>query len=507
MNKLKWGVIASYGYVIINSVVSLLYTPVLLRFVGPSDYGIYQLVFSVVSYFGLLHSGLGSSYMRYYSKYKNSGSDIDIAKLNSVYLTILMVVSAVSLLGGSLLMIHTDSIFSGLTSIELEQTRNLIPIFLTDIIINFLFWIFEGYIIAKDDYFFIRILHIVRIVITPFFVIPVLFLGYGILEMAFVTVLINVILKSLVAYYAVKKLRILFLFQGIDTSLFREILVYCSFIFLYILAEKINWDIDKFLLGVYQNTETVALYSISMQLKSYCIMFSTSISVVFVPKVYSLMSDNRNMDKVSALFTKIGRLQFLIISMILGGLILLGKPFIYYWAGSDYTPAFVITIIMTVTATIPCIQTLGVEIQNAKNLHRVRCCLYFGIALVNLLVSIPTCQKYGVLGCVISTAVSTIVGHGFLMNVYYHKTIGIDMIYFWKEIFLLSKGIIVPYLFVLILTLSSLDFYNPILFIGFGSLYVVVFIVNIWAFGMNDYEKNLVLNTFAGAKNRFLKSK
>lgn len=57
VNEKKAGVIISYLSQGIHILSSLLYTPVMLRLMGQSEYGLYQLVYSVVSYLGLLSFG------------------------------------------------------------------------------------------------------------------------------------------------------------------------------------------------------------------------------------------------------------------------------------------------------------------------------------------------------------------------------------------------------------------------------------------------------------------
>lgn len=68
MNQRKMGVILTYTSEAIKILTGLLYTPIMLRLLGQSEYGLYQLVYSVVSYLSLLSMGFGSSYLRFYSK-------------------------------------------------------------------------------------------------------------------------------------------------------------------------------------------------------------------------------------------------------------------------------------------------------------------------------------------------------------------------------------------------------------------------------------------------------
>ena len=47
---------------------------------------------------------------------------------------------------------------------------------------------------------------------------------------------------------------------------------------------------------------------------------------------------------------------------------------------------------------------------------------------------IPLGMKFGGIGCALGTAISMVVGNGFIMNWYYQTHIGQDMRYFWKHI-------------------------------------------------------------------------
>ena len=90
-NQRMAGAALTYVSEAIKILTGLLYTPVMLRLLGQSEYGLYQLVYSFVSYLSLLSFGFGSSYMRFYSRYKADNDEEGIAKLNGAYLLIFSV--------------------------------------------------------------------------------------------------------------------------------------------------------------------------------------------------------------------------------------------------------------------------------------------------------------------------------------------------------------------------------------------------------------------------------
>ena len=83
------------------------------------------------------------------------------------------------------------------------------------------------------------------------------------------------------------------------------------------------------------------------------------------------------------------------------------------------------------------------------------------------------------------------IGNGFIMNWYYHSKVGIDIIYFWKQILKFTPALILP--IILGILFNYLFDLNHILnFLTFGFIYVLVLCTSFWVLGMNKYEKELI---------------
>ena len=78
INQKKAGVILSYISEGIKVISGLVYTPIMLRLLGQSEYGLYQLVYSVVSYLSLLSFGFTASYIRFYSRAKAKNEEDEV---------------------------------------------------------------------------------------------------------------------------------------------------------------------------------------------------------------------------------------------------------------------------------------------------------------------------------------------------------------------------------------------------------------------------------------------
>jgi len=141
--------------------------------------------------------------------------------------------------------------------------------------------------------------------------------------------------------------------------------------------------------------------------------------------------------------------------------------------------------------TVPLIQNLGIEIQRAKNKHKIRSIVYLLIALSNIFISIWFIKLWGVLGASIGTALSLVMGNIIFMNIYYHKKLGLDMLYFWKEILKSAPAIALS----IVIGLFIKQFIPTDTFVLLAVniiIYCIIYIISMWFLGMNKSEKDLI---------------
>ena len=60
MDQKKAGVLLSYGQTVLSTLISLVYTPMMLRLLGQSEYGLYTLVNGFISNLALMSFGLAA---------------------------------------------------------------------------------------------------------------------------------------------------------------------------------------------------------------------------------------------------------------------------------------------------------------------------------------------------------------------------------------------------------------------------------------------------------------
>ena len=493
VNQKKAGVILSYTSQAIQILSGLIYTPIMLRLLGQSEYGLYQLVYSVVSYLSLLSFGFTASYMRFYSRAEAKKKEDEVSRLNGMFMVIFLVISGICIVCGVVMVSNVRAIFgTGLTDAEYNTAKVLMALMVFNLALNFPNSDFDAFTSAYERFVFQKILVCAQNILNPFLALPLLLMGYGSIGMVSVTTVLTIVKLLVNIWFCLSKLHIHFIFRGFQFSLLKEMWVFTFFIFLNQIIDQVNWSVDKFLLGRLAGTTAVAIYGVGGQINTMYLQFSTSISSVFVPKVNRIVAGSNDNKQLTKLFTKVGRIQFMVLGLVLTGFIFFGYPFVKMWAGEGYGASYAVALLLIVPVTVPLIQNLGIEIQRAKNMHKARAIVYLVIAIANVLISIPLIKFMGPAGAALGTAISLIAGNIIFMNWYYHARIGMNMFYFWKEIAKFIPALIAP----CVVGIIIMKFANIIGLVKLGVfviIYTIVYGLSMYFLGMNGEEKQLVM--------------
>ena len=157
-SQIKIGAILSYLSMGLSTVISLVYTPIMIQRLGDSEFGVYQTVLPIISYLNLLSFGLGSAYIRYYSRAKSADDKPGMAKLNGMFFTTYVVLGALVLAIGFLLAGHGEVIFGKkLTPDEIALGEKLLRIMTVNAALSFPISVFESHVTINEEYIFQKV--------------------------------------------------------------------------------------------------------------------------------------------------------------------------------------------------------------------------------------------------------------------------------------------------------------------------------------------------------------
>lgn len=492
-NQLKAGAALNYLIIILNMLVGLLYTPYMLRMMGQSEYGLYSLVASVISYLTILDLGFGNAIIRYTAKYRAEGKLNEQYEMFGMFLVLYIIIGVISFLGGLGLYYNVNTLFGDTMSIEeLDKARIMMLFLIFNVSVTFPMSIFGSIISAYERFVFPRIINIIRIILNTVIMICLLEMGYKAVAMVILQTVFNLLTLIINYFYCKYKLQIKLYFCNFQWGLLKEVSIYSFWIFLNVIMDRIYWSTGQFVLGALVGTTAVAVFAVAIQLEHLYMQFSSAISGVFLPKVTAMVAHNNDEKEISDLFIKTGRIQYVVMAFILSGFIIFGRDFIRLWAGPEYDEAYIITLLFFISLTIPLIQNLGITILQARNQMKFRSLLYIVIAVVSLAFQIILAKQYSGLGCAISIAGALFIGQGLIMNIYYQARQGLNVVQFWKEI---GKMSIIPFL-IIVISIKIVGSYSLDTWFSLGIsilIFSIVYFPLFMSFSMNAYERSLFI--------------
>ena len=491
MNQLKVGAFLSYVNMALHILIGLVYVPLLLHYLSVEEYGLYQLIGSLTAYLSVMDFGLSGTITRYYSQRlaldDKKGQENVLAIAIIIYLGIGVLVVIVGIVMYQLL----DTIYGATLSLrEMESAKAMMILLIINVTLTIPSNVFTSAITSHERFVFLRLVTIIKSIMNPIVVLAVLQFKTEALSVVQVQVVLNIVVILCNVWYARQRIRIKIHLHDFDKPLIKAMFVFSFFIFLNAIVDQVYWKTGQLILGAVSGTVSVAVFSIAIQLSQFYIHFSTSINSVFLPRLSKLAAISEDMREINTMFIKVGRIQYALLGLIFTGFILFGRRFLSLWVGESLSDAYLMTLVIMIPLTIPLIQNLGILILQAKNKHAFRSIVYVIIAVVNVAISIPLAKRYGGLGCAIATSGCLFLGNGVIINIYYHR-IGIVVVQFFKEIANLSFPVLLAgaggYFFVGAFPMNGwASFLIGIL------LYSGLYILLLWFFGLNQYEKQLI---------------
>lgn len=491
-SELKIGSILSVLSIILNSLISIFYTPMYMRYLGTTDYGINSLVQSIMGYIGMLNLGLGSAMVRYTVRYRTEGKIEEEKSLNGMFLVIFSIIMLISIFIGAYIYYALPNMFAEKFTVEeLIKTRKVFVITMAGTAVSFPVSVFSTNISSRERFLYQRVLGLLKMIITPVAGAILMVNGFGIVAVVLVTIILGLITNIFDIIYAFK-IGMRLKFKNFDFEILKDISKYSFYIFLNIIIDRVYWGTDRIIIGKFIGPLAVGIYSIASVFNNIYMSLSTAISGVLFPRINKLVVEEKY-DHLSDMFIRIGRIQYILLGLISSGFIIFGNEFIYLWLGKGYIEVYKIALWIMIPLTIPLIQNTGIAIMQARNQHQFRSVVYFFIAILNIVISILLVKNYGAIGCAIATGISFILGNIIIINIYYWKRVDIDIPLFWVNIFKMSIPVIITMIVGYALNYFVTE-YRIETFILKGSIYVVIYIILMWLIGMNKEEKIEVLN-------------
>lgn len=380
---------------------------ILAKYTTQTEYGLYNLAFTIVTIFVTLSMmGLGEGTTRYIGCFlgRNDQKKVKDVIISSTWIALF------SSIFFALLSYHTAD-FIGINIYNSIELANVIKIFSISIpfvvFVNILVAIFRGFNNIDVKIWFNDIL---KPIIHVIFILTVVFVGFNFIEMVYAYVLSTILLLIIFVAYILKKYRIsLDKYEIINcNSLIKHILYFSApLLIINLLLTVMSWT-DTLMIGYFKSPEDVGAYNAALPLASLLKMTINSMGFLYVPIMSQLYGgvQRKTMVKGYVILTKwlfIGTIPIFFILFTFSGELLT------LFFGPRYFEASTTLQVLSLGFVFNSLFGLNYYtlISTGKSKYILYCSLIS--TLINIPLNIALIPSMGILGAAIASAISFVM--------------------------------------------------------------------------------------------------
>ena len=387
----------------VSMAVAFFLSPFILHRLGDDAFGLWILVFSVTGYYGLFDLGIRSSVVKYVAKYAATQEYGLLTALINTSLFAYSVLAAVLLLITGLGAWHIDSIFH-IVPAFLGTARLLFLMVGISLALGFPLSVFSGVLQGLQKYHWLNLIQVGSNLLRALLIGLVLNRGRGLLTVALITVSLPLLVSCSYVVIVRHLIPVSFRRQYVDRTVFRHLFNYGFVTFVIIVAEKLRFQSDTMVIGIFLSAASITYFSIGSKLVDYANNVVDAMADPFLP-MSSHFDSTSDWDRMRKLFVSGNRACAFVIFPICVTLIVLGRSIIEVWVGPKYASSYVILVLLVVPRTLYRAQGASTRILFGMARHRSLALILVAEGVLNLALSIALIRRFGIVGDAVGTAI------------------------------------------------------------------------------------------------------
>lgn len=437
MSEIKSGIILNYIGVGLRFGVGFFLSPFILDQLGPSEYGVYMVAGSIVSWLALCDFGLTASTTKFISEYQAKGDSAGEAHHIGQMAALFSIVGLFVLASGLCIFPFLGNIFNKFNQEELRICRILYLLSLFNCAFMFPTRSLGGISEARQKFKIPGMVGLGLSILSTIGTITLLLLGFKSIGLTVFSVSFGIIGLCWNIYYCFGILKARITWNGWDRPLCRSLFAFSGWMFLDRLINIMNTGSGSFIIGMTQGANEVTVYSYGLTIFQHFFTCSGCIAGLFLPKVVTMVVKGASNREQTNMMIRVGRAQFIILSCLYFGIIFFGLEFFHLWIGKSLGARVFDCWLVTIAILIPygflLLQALGWQILQARNCMKYRVIVLTCSSSLSLIAGYVLSSYFGCKGLALGTCISIILGQGFFMNWFYWKKLGLEIPRFFSE--------------------------------------------------------------------------
>lgn len=421
------------GLTIVVSVASSFFlAPFVIHSLGDRWYGLWVVIGTFISFYGLFDFGISSAVQRYLAA-AIPRNDPD--ELNAIIANSLVMYCGIGLLAFVVtLAIVACAPMLGHNKHDIGVFREVTLLLGTGFAISLPCYTQYGILAASLRYDYSSYLQIGKTTLRTALFFLVLSLGYGIVSLAAVTVLVNVlgyialilITRAVAPWLKLRR-------RHFSTAKARELTSFGLYAFIGQIARRMKFEIDNVVIAGILGLGPVTHFNIATKLNGY---FFTGMDAL-VPAPTSLYARYQGHDALRHIRQKyviLSRISTTVGVLGIGAVLIFARPFISLWVGPQYLDAFIPLVIIMACRIPDLTQRASEGALYALDRQKFVAYLNLGEGVANLALSVLLAPRYGITGVALGTAIPLVATRLTILPVYICRAFSLPLRAFLAEV-------------------------------------------------------------------------
>lgn len=396
-----------------NIVVAFIMSPVLIRALGNRDYGLWELVLSLMGYMGLLDLGIGAALVRFVSVEDGKQDGDGLQETISTSFFFFIAVGLVAALILSLLSLKPEIVGGG----EIGDVANLQIVFLLlafNALMLFPLQVFTATLMGVQRHYLINNVRVVLVIVQACSTYLLLqkFDSHGLIILAFVTPVFSALQLFFLSYAVVSSPQLPKIsFAAVSFVKVREMAVFAVKSALMLIASRLQSQSVPIIISHVVGLSSVVYFVLPNQLMRYARGLSLAIAFPLAPYFGAAVGRGDHLQLVKSWLMSTQALQIVSLAMPIF-LFFFGEPFLELWLGLEYARAGHYVLYILIVGLVA--DSLAINAYNILTAHNAHGRCAFGwliLSAISIPCGIAGAYLWGVEGVTAAAVMVTVFGN------------------------------------------------------------------------------------------------
>ena len=485
---------------IVKLIIVFIMTPIFLKNMGAYDYGIWEIIASIVGYMGILDLGIKPAIIRFSAKYNVESNTL---ALRYMYSSAFVFTCLMGFILCSILIFWGVFFPETLATNNSSASKYTLVLFILglQILIMFPGFVPESVLEGFQQYSLKNNITIFNSIVGAFILFNYMSPSNGLYLLALVNAA-GLTIKYCLYFFIVSRPKFGALAPQLRYFSFNELKKLLHFggkSFIQGVAYQIESATDVIVIGYFLNPAMVPLYSIPASLMGHIRNIGFTLTQATMPRFSQLSAENNN-QAIIQLYLNASKWILAIMLPVTVLAVIFGPAFISLWLGDEYGEnSQTILLLLAIFSMLPFLDPVMERYLTATNKHAILSKLYPLTALINLVVSILLVEEYGIVGVAIGSIIPLCLFVPIYLN-YSCKQLKITIYRYIKSAII---PIILPNILLIVLSMIIsheiiIDSYTRLILISLAT--IICYLAFLWFITLSCVDRIFILNMIKAHK-------